>query len=173
MSLLKTITAALAVTALLTQPAFAWCGYFQISGSAGNVPPTININAGTPGGPVSLNNTSPYTPGATSWGFGTTLPADTHAYVTDICLQDKYVNYTVAGQTSPTPLGTRSSYLVVEGLWTAMSHQSCHFTSPITVPPGFTFSGFLMNHAPENQNMIGLVLGYVYDSDTCRDKFRS
>jgi hypothetical protein len=173
MNFLKTIAAALILTALLTQSAFAgFCGYFQISASSSNVPPTLNNNTGTPGGPVSLNWLPPYTPGATSWSFGTTLPADTHAYVTDICLQDKYVNYFATGQVSPTPLGTRSSYLVVDGLWTGTSHQSCHFSSPLLVPPGFAFTARLFNHAPENQNMIGLILGYAYDSETCRLNFR-
>lgn len=149
------------------------CGYFQISGVANNVPPTLNSNPGTPGGPVDLANTPPYTPAATSWSFGTTLPEGTSAYVTGIYLQDKYVNYVLASQTSPTPRGTRSSYLVVPGLWTATSHQPGGFQTPLRVPPGFTFNGLLFNHSPETQNMIGLITGYAFDSEECRAKFWS
>lgn len=155
----------------LSSPANALCGYFQISGVAVNVPPTLTSAPGTPNSPVALDYTGPYTPAATSWSFGTMLPEGTSAYVTGIYLQDKNVNYLVAGQVSPTPLGTRSSYLVVPGLWTATSHQPGGFQSPLLVPPGFTFSGRLFNHSPEPQNMIGLITGYAFDSEECRANF--
>lgn len=166
----KLIVAACLATAL-SQPALAMCGYFQISAVVNNIPPTASTVVGAPDGPVSLQFKPPYTPAATSWSFGTTLPEGTSAYVTDICLQDKYVNYF----SNPVPgraLGTRNSYLVIQGLWTGTSIQSCHFSSPLLVPPGFQFKGFISNGSPEAQNMIGLVLGYAYDSEECLAKFR-
>lgn len=159
-------------------PAEAWCQYFQISGVANGVPPTLTDQPGTPNSPAVLDYTPPYTPAATSWNFGTVLPSNTSAYVTGIYLQDKYVNYFPRPLTIPptplplTPFGTRSSYLVVPGLWTATSHQPGGFQSPLLVPPGFTFSGRLFNHSPEDQNMIGLITGYAFDSEECRSKFR-
>lgn len=152
-----------------------FCGYFQISASVANIPPTLSTVVGAVNGPVDLARLRTYTPRATSWAFGTQLPEDTYAYVTDIFIQDKYVNYFPGQPGAPTnrALGTRSSYLVIPGLWTATSIQPGHFNSPLTVPPGFTFNGFLSNGSPEAQNMIALVLGYAWDSEECRLRFRN
>ena len=136
-----------------------WCGYIGLSG-AWSVPGNGTI--------VPLSWTSAYSHG--TWSWNTTLPSDTTLYVTDIIFQSKGVQ-----PSSGQPVGsTRSSYLVINGLVTVAEHMGgqIHFNSPMIVPPGTTLSGGFINQSPESQNMIAILLGYAWDSETCRQAFR-
>lgn len=151
--------AELLIALLLLFPfrASAWCGYISLSGIYYNVPAN--------GGTIPLAWTNVWTIG--SWSFNTTLPSDTHLYVTDIVFQSKNVQPDQNGR-------NKSSYLVLMNIITVAEHMGgqIHFNSPVVLPPNTTVVGYFINQSQEPQNMIALLTGYAWDSQECKDKFR-
>lgn len=153
-------------------------GYFMISGQA-SVPPTTCGDVGQPGGPTTLDGSSPWPYGipgggiCQSWGY--TLPNDTTLYVTDILFQTKYINISAGSSPSSNIIyGLRSSMLMIYGVHTVPDHcPHIHLRCPIIVPPGKKLSALCFNHDNDgsSQNMIGTMLGYCFDNPTDEAKF--
>jgi hypothetical protein len=63
-----------------------------------------------------------------------------------------------------TDIGVRnkSSYAQIDSVWTLTEHApSAHFVTPIKLGPGFVLTGKFIYQAPESQNMIIRIHGYM------------
>lgn len=64
----------------------------------------------------------------------------------------------------------RNSYMIFKDLFTVTGDQPVVvFSKPMALPPGFLFTGWIINNTGESQNMNFLIDGYLSDDPLFKD----